>query len=77
MIFRDADALPNPPLTDLLRVHDYEYLQHLEHKAAQAIDPINSAKIITMPEFYARAGLLDFDTPLVANSLTAAKKFCR
>jgi acetoin utilization deacetylase AcuC-like enzyme len=30
----DADTLSLPPLVDLLRVHEYEYLQHLERKVS-------------------------------------------
>lgn len=54
-------------LTDLLRVHDYVYLKHLENKVHEHIK---------LPSFYASKGMLDNDTPLGSSSLDAAKRYC-
>ena len=66
-----ADAEPTEgrlaPLADLLRVHDYPYLAHLENKCKGEGE---------MPPFYAPHGMLDTDTPLVRGSLNASRKFC-
>lgn len=61
----DSATLPHPAIADLLRVHDYAYLQHLENRAKE-----------TVPH-YAPRDMLDIDTPLAPESLSAAKKFCR
>ncbi len=55
------------PLADLLRVHEYAYLAHLENKCKGEGE---------MPYFYAPTGFLDTDTPLVRKSLEASRKFC-
>ena len=70
--FINADDLPNPPLVDLLRVHEYAYLQHLEEKVRAHAKGGGRR----LPAFYAPAGYLDTDTPLAPQSLNAAKKFC-
>jgi hypothetical protein len=66
-----ADAEPTEgqlaPLADLLRVHDYPYLAHLESKCKGEGE---------LPPFYAPHGMLDTDTPLVRGSLDASRKFC-
>lgn len=67
----DSDQLDVPPLTDLLRVHEYEYIRHLEHKCD------TNRPYEGIPPFYAPSGQLDTDTPLVDKSLDAAKRFCR
>lgn len=65
----DTDKLSSPPVTDLLRVHEFEYLDHLERKCRKEVNHL--------PYFYAPQGLLDTDTPLVPQSYEAAKRFCR
>ena len=55
------------PLADLLRVHEYPYLAHLEKKCKG---------LGLMPPFYATTGFLDTDTPLARKSLEASRKFC-
>lgn len=86
----ESKDIPMPPITDLLRykcafvfsnlfyhrfcrVHDIEYLQHLENKCRQSKQPGSYRNI---PPFQAPAGYLDCDTPLVEQSLDAAKRFC-
>lgn len=54
-------------IADLLRVHEYAYLAHLENKCKGEGE---------MPYFYAPTGFLDADTPLVKKSLEASRKFC-
>lgn len=54
-------------------VHEFEYLQHLENKCRQSKQPGSYQNI---PAFQAPAGYLDCDTPLVEQSLDAAKRFC-
>jgi hypothetical protein len=71
----DCDHLSVPPIADLLRVHDYEYLAHLEKKCNQSKTNDNNKG--AYPFFYAGNGLLDTDTPLVEASFLAAKRFCR
>lgn len=82
----EQDVKP-APITDLLRVHEYSYLSHLQSKCSQssAIDSSDeaigekgsgTAKMQPMPSFYAPAGNLDTDTPLVTQSLYAARKYC-
>jgi acetoin utilization deacetylase AcuC-like enzyme len=56
----------------LNRVHDFEYLSHLEKKCQSKHD----RKEEEFPFFYAIDGKLDCDTPLVDQSFTAAKRFC-
>ena len=69
-----ADAYVQPaPLTDLLRVHEYSYINHLQKKCASVESP---AYYGDKPSFYAPAGKLDSDTPLVPQSLDASSKFC-
>jgi acetoin utilization deacetylase AcuC-like enzyme len=53
------------------RVHDFEYLSHLEKKCQ-----LQSGIEGEFPSFYAPEGKLDTDTPLVSQSFTAAKRFC-
>ncbi len=65
----DIDGLSSPPISDLLRVHEFEYLDHLEKKCGKEVNHL--------PYFYAPHGLLDTDTPLVSHSYDAAKRFCR
>ena len=67
IIWLDSSGICAPPLVDLLRVHDYNYLRHLERKSA------GESKF---PPFYAPIGMLDTDTPLLPHSLEAAKRFC-
>ena len=61
------------PLTDLLRVHEYSYIQHLQKKCASVESPTSYSD---KPSFYAPAGKLDSDTPLVPQSLDASSRFC-
>jgi acetoin utilization deacetylase AcuC-like enzyme len=68
----DADTIAPPPISDLLRVHEFEYLSHLESKCRQAAGQAYDA----LPFFYSPAGKLDTDTPLTDQSLEAAKRFC-
>lgn len=65
----DTDKLSSPPISDLLRVHEFEYLDHLEKKCRKEVNHL--------PYFCAPEGLLDTDTPLVSHSYDAAKRFCR
>jgi acetoin utilization deacetylase AcuC-like enzyme len=53
-------------MADLLRVHEGEYLRHVEKK-------IKGEK---MPRGYAPHGQLDTDTPLSPQSFDAARRFC-
>ena len=53
------------------RVHEYEYLMHLKNKCEE------HNRKQDLPYFYASEGMLDSDTPLVAQSFAAAKRFCR
>eukprot|EP01039_Chlorochromonas_danica_P001000 gene1001-1086_t len=88
LTWMDADQLPPPPLADLLRVHEYEYLNYLEKRARSSSISANneqttpssssssSSSSTGFPPCYAPQGMLDIDTPLVAKSLSAAKKFC-
>jgi hypothetical protein len=71
----DCEHLPVPPIADLLRVHDYEYLANLEKKCNPTKSNENNKS--DYPFFYAGSGLLDTDTPLVEASFLAAKRFCR
>ncbi|KAJ1409956.1 histone deacetylase domain-containing protein [Ochromonadaceae sp. CCMP2298] len=85
----DSDHLEPAPLTDLLRVHDYTYLRHLEQKClsggggggssggvGSGVYGGGDTAGVGLPSFYAGAGLLDCDTPLLPQSLAAAKRFC-
>lgn len=67
----EEDIIP-AALTDILRVHEYSYLAHLEAKVKQSVLDNNC----NMPPFYAPIGCLDIDTPLSVSSLDAAKRFC-
>lgn len=70
----EEDIVP-AALTDILRVHEYSYIAHLEAKVKQSVAN-NVSGPATMPNFYASAGYLDIDTPLSSSSLEAAKRFC-
>mmetsp|Transcript_6418 Transcript_6418/g.9616 ORF Transcript_6418/g.9616 Transcript_6418/m.9616 type:complete len:622 (+) Transcript_6418:49-1914(+) len=59
-------------VSDLLRVHDYEYIKHLESIALNN-DRDDGEK---RPYFYPQQGLLDHDTPLSSELLLSAKHFC-
>ena len=61
-------------LADFLRVHDFEYLKHLQHKCNE-IGSTGSGSS-SYPYFYPPAGSLDPDTPLSAQSFETAKNFC-
>lgn len=63
------------PITDLLRVHDYAYLRHLQNKC-DALSGIAGPDPKPQPPHAAPAAFLDVDTPLSATSLTAARRFC-
>lgn len=71
----DWDSLPEASLADLLRVHEYSYLKHLESKSQEAVRR-EGCDYQEKPSFYAPGGNLDCDTPLSPQSLTAAKRFC-
>lgn len=66
------------PITDLLRVHEYSYLKHLQDQCDAAADN-DDGKCVKRnhPPFYAPAGYLDSDTPIGKLSLNTAKLFCR
>ena len=68
---REDEIVP-ASLTDILRVHEYAYIEHLEKKVKQSAGENQTGG----PPFYAPKGYLDIDTPLSANSLNAAKRFC-
>lgn len=77
----DEQEITAAALTDILRVHEYAYISHLESKVKQsmasAADGSAAAMAPTaMPPFYAPKGYLDIDTPLSSSSLDAAKRFC-
>lgn len=54
------------------RVHEFEYLDHLEKKCRQSA----GQQYDGLPFFASPAGKLDTDTPLTDQSLEAAKRFC-
>lgn len=70
----EEDIVP-AALTDILRVHEYSYIAHLEAKVKQSA-PGTATGSSSIPSFYAPAGYLDIDTPLSSSSLDAAKRFC-
>ena len=78
----DANMNLSASLADLLRVHDYDYINHLEKKCGEIIvnDSTDSTfsfqKSLNYPYFYSPLGMLDLDTPLSSESLHAAKMFC-
>lgn len=79
-----GDSIATPaPCVDLLRVHDFEYLHHMQTKCAMAQQALTqsapqpqSSIICPLPPFYAPVGQLDNDTPLGPQSLEAATRFC-
>ena len=83
----EQEVMP-APISDLLRVHEYSYLSHLQSKCLQTSamaasdrtaeekDSDAAMRMQPMPSFYAPAGNLDTDTPLVTHSLNASKKYC-
>lgn len=63
------------------RVHEYTYLRYIEEKCKAASitkdeKTKKGAPAQELPPFYAPVGMLDSDTPLQAQSLEAAKRFC-
>ena len=60
------------------RVHDYEYLRHLECRGGSTSGATVGAASATSapPPWLPPPGSLDTDTPLVDASLDAAKRFC-
>jgi acetoin utilization deacetylase AcuC-like enzyme len=82
----EDNNLIEAPITDLLRVHEYNYINHLEQKCKNS--SINNHELTSindnnkngnnykLPNFYAPNGRLDADTPLVEQSLEASRKFC-
>ena len=74
----NTDNVKLAPLTDILRVHDYAYFQHLQQKCKDADISLSKFNndISKNPSFYAPPGMLDSDTPLVHQSLDASRKFC-
>ena len=78
VIWEDESKIIPANLTDLLRVHEYSYLSHLENKIRQHVNQ-SSVNVVSggnAPEFYAPPGYLDCDTPLSVASFDAAKRFC-
>eukprot|EP01038_Epipyxis_sp_PR26KG_P007318 gene7318-9972_t len=73
----EADCINPASLTDLLKVHEYSYLNHLENKSRQsAFGNKENHNSDGGPSFKSPPNLLDPDTPLMAQSLEAAKLFC-
>lgn len=75
----DAKMNLTASLADLMRVHDYDYINHLEKKCDEIIaneSTVSNQKSPNHPYFYSPLGMLDLDTPLSSESLHAAKMFC-
>ena len=70
-----CDSQP-APLSDLVRVHDGDYLHYVKAKCALAAGAKPEGGGLQLPSFYAPAGDLDTDTPLGPQSLQAASRFC-
>ena len=70
-----CDSQP-APLSDLMRVHDGDYLHYVKAKCALAAGAKPEGGGLQLPSFYAPAGDLDTDTPLGPQSLQAASRFC-
>lgn len=73
IIWQAEEEIAPAALSDILRVHEYSYIAHLESKVKLLTGMHQSG---SMPHFYAPNGYLDADTPLSASSLDAAKRFC-
>ena len=69
----EPEAVAPAPIADLLRVHDFTYIRHLQEKCRTSS---GAAAAAAMPTFYAPPGKLDSDTPLVESSLDASRRFC-
>lgn len=83
MKFISSDSIEPAPLVDLLRVHDFEYLRHIEYRgnisgSGGSSDCVATSKSSshTYPPWCPPNGSLDVDTPLRDASLEAAKRFC-
>eukprot|EP01036_Dinobryon_divergens_P026879 gene26878-35572_t len=65
-------------LTDLLRVHDYSYIKHLEFLANKSDHRMQNDSNPGYPPFYPQSSLelVDNDTPISSDILAAAKHFC-
>lgn len=73
----DDSRVPPIQLTDLLRVHEYSYLNHLMQKCQQLENSPQTTAPGPFPSFYAPPGYLDTDTPLTKSSFDTAKAYCR
>lgn len=84
IVWVDGNLVKPAPIADLLRVHEYAYLKHLENKCHassrqnhQSSENRNQKSDSSrIPPFYAPTGYLDIDTPLVPQSLNASRRFC-
>jgi acetoin utilization deacetylase AcuC-like enzyme len=85
IVWVDENLVKPAPIADLLRVHEYAYLNHLESKCKTSLERQNTQGFEThnsesnssaIPSFYAPSGYLDIDTPLVPQSLNASRRFC-
>jgi acetoin utilization deacetylase AcuC-like enzyme len=76
------DMIRPASLADLLRVHEFTYLNHLQKKCEESSNSHNEVSLSFQPEkrdfpsFYAPKGFLDTDTPLSPQSLNASTMFC-
>jgi hypothetical protein len=85
IVWVDEELVKPAPIADLLRVHEYTYLNHLENKCKTSSERQNlqgfdscdqESNSSGIPHFYAPSGYLDIDTPLVPQSLNASRRFC-
>jgi hypothetical protein len=79
IIWAREDNVRPAAITDLLRVHEYAYLSHLEAKCLSSINTTQTTERqnqVPIPSFYAPVGNLDGDTPLVPQSLDASRRYC-
>ncbi len=66
------------PIIDLLRVHEYGYLRHLQDKCHRVDTPFGIPHSISLRDTVRMSPheFLDADTPLGPTSLSAARRFC-
>lgn len=70
------------PIADLVRVHEWEYLQHILDKSkgtppfTAPSSSVRNAGACGYPLGHAPNGVLDVDTPLGPTSLSSARRFC-
>ena len=77
VVFINPDLVRGAEMSDLLRVHDHDYLAHLQRKCLMSGGRYDCSRGVTLqPNFYAPAGKLDCDTPLTPMSLEASRLFC-